>query len=64
MVILLELDEAIRCGDVGRIEQTLQVINLMFQAGRTKNYGNMLMRVIYGIRHEWSPQWKEAIMSS
>ncbi|KAF9977406.1 hypothetical protein BGZ65_007410 [Modicella reniformis] len=64
MTVYLELDEAISCGDVGRIEEVLVMINVMFQAGGMKNYANELMRVVYGLRHKWSPQWKSAIMSS
>ncbi|KAG0216207.1 hypothetical protein BGX31_000652 [Mortierella sp. GBA43] len=36
--IYLELCAAIKCGDTGRIVKVLQMINIMFQAGGTKNY--------------------------
>jgi hypothetical protein len=62
--IYLELCSAIRVGDVGRVEKATMEMTIMFQAGGTTNYGNELLRLVYGIRRAWSPQWKKAVMSS
>jgi hypothetical protein len=64
MIFYLELCTAIKFGDVGRIMEALQPINVMFQAGYTKNYAIELMRIMYGIRHGWSSEMTDAILSS
>ncbi|KAF9117910.1 hypothetical protein BGW39_001672 [Mortierella sp. 14UC] len=64
MLVYLELTAAIKCGDVGRIEEVLKTITIMFQATSTKNYGNQLLRFAYDIRHTWSDVRKDAIFQS
>ncbi|KAF9941102.1 hypothetical protein BGZ65_005218 [Modicella reniformis] len=64
MVLFIELSNAIKIGDVGRIEESLKWITIMFQAGSTKNYANELLHLHTGLRHGWSDEAREAIMSS
>ncbi|KAF9976059.1 hypothetical protein BGZ75_000347 [Mortierella antarctica] len=64
MMIYMEFCAAIKAGDIGRIQEALKLITLMVQAKETKNYANELLRITYGIRHGWSPLWKQAILSS
>ncbi|ORY95115.1 hypothetical protein BCR41DRAFT_365226 [Lobosporangium transversale] len=64
MVLYLELRAAIKGGDIGRIEEVLYSITIMFQANGRKNYGNELLKLAYGIRCLWSPELKKAIMRS
>ncbi|KAI7826126.1 hypothetical protein BC939DRAFT_447007 [Gamsiella multidivaricata] len=64
MMVYMELGAAIKVGDVGRILEVIKVITVMFQSKETKNYANELMRLAYGIRHAWSPQWTKAVVSS
>ncbi|KAG0261519.1 hypothetical protein BGZ95_004211 [Linnemannia exigua] len=64
MLVYLELAAAIKCGEVGRIEEVLKTITIMFQATSTKNYGNQLLRFAYDIRHTWSDVRKDAIFQS
>ncbi|KAF9100360.1 hypothetical protein BGX27_000439 [Mortierella sp. AM989] len=64
MVVYIEFCAAIKAGDVGRIEEILKRITIMFQAGNHKNYGLELLRFRYNIRHTWSAARKDAIFSS
>jgi hypothetical protein len=64
MVVYLELCASIKSGDIKRIEEVLRIITLMLQAGSTKNYALELLRLMYAFRYVWSPQRKNAIMSS
>ncbi|KAF9180233.1 hypothetical protein BGZ49_005055 [Haplosporangium sp. Z 27] len=60
----LELCAAIKAGDVGRIEQVLSIITVMFQAGGAKNYANELMRLTYAIRCVWTETTKDVMFKS
>ncbi|KAF9117594.1 hypothetical protein BGX30_005318 [Mortierella sp. GBA39] len=51
MVVYIEFCEAIKEGDIGRIEAILKRITIMFQAGKNKNYGFELLRLDFNIRH-------------
>ncbi|KAF9154366.1 hypothetical protein BGX20_004692 [Mortierella sp. AD010] len=62
--VYLELCAAIKAGDIGRIEEVLKLITVMFQAGGTKNYAGELMRLAYAIHHVWSKRTKETMLSS
>jgi len=64
MIVYMDLCAAIKSGDVKRIEEVLKIITIMFQTGKTKNYGIELLRLTYGFRYVWSPQRKSAIISS
>lgn len=64
MMVYLDLCDAIRAGDIGRLEETVLMITVMFQAGGMKNYANELLRLTYGMRYAWSDLQKKAIMSS
>ncbi|KAF9368395.1 hypothetical protein CPB97_004668, partial [Podila verticillata] len=44
MVVYIEFSAAIKGGDVGRIEEILKRITIMFQAGNHKNYALELLR--------------------
>lgn len=64
MLVYIELGDAIKQGDVGRIEAALAPITIMFQAGGTKNYANQLLRLAFDIRHTWTELRTDAIFSS
>ncbi|KAG0275081.1 hypothetical protein BGZ96_003956 [Linnemannia gamsii] len=64
MVVYIEFCTAIKTGDVGRIEEILKRITIMFHSGSNKNYGHELLRLNYNIRHKWSKSRKDAIFSS
>ncbi|KAG0306698.1 hypothetical protein BGZ99_001705 [Dissophora globulifera] len=64
MAVYIEFCAAIKAGDVGRIEEILKRITIMFQAGNHRNYGLELLRFRYNIRHVWSAARKDAIFSS
>ncbi|KAF9275132.1 hypothetical protein BGZ74_004103 [Mortierella antarctica] len=64
MAVYIEFCAAIKAGDVGRIEQVLKRITIMFQAGKHINYGLELLRLSYNIRYKWGTNRKNAIFSS
>lgn len=64
MVVYIEFCAAIKAGDVGRIEEILKRITIMFQAGNHRNYGFELLRFKYNIQHVWGTVRKDAIFSS
>ncbi|KAG0260904.1 hypothetical protein BGZ95_004331 [Linnemannia exigua] len=64
MLVYIELGDAIKQGDVGRIEAVLVPITITFQAGGTKNYANQLLRLAFDIRHTWTELQTDAIFSS
>ncbi|KAG0247890.1 hypothetical protein BG011_000766 [Mortierella polycephala] len=64
MTIYIELCAGIKAGDIGRIEESLKWITVMFQAGSTKNYANELLHIHCGLRYVWTPEMKRAIMAS
>jgi hypothetical protein len=64
ILIYIELGNAIKQGNVGRIEAVLLPITVMFQAGGTKNYANQLLRLAFDIRHTWTELRLDAIFSS
>ncbi|KAF9137473.1 hypothetical protein BGX30_010186 [Mortierella sp. GBA39] len=64
ILVYIELGDAIKQGDVGRIEAVLVPITVMFQAGGTKNYPNQLLRLAFDIRHSWTKLRTDAIFSS
>ncbi|KAG0196083.1 hypothetical protein BGX28_000146 [Mortierella sp. GBA30] len=64
MMVYMEMDAAIKVGDIGRVLEALKMVLIMFQSKETKNYANELLRLAYGIHHAWSPQWTKAVTSS
>ncbi|KAG0011207.1 hypothetical protein BGZ81_002342 [Podila clonocystis] len=64
MLVYIELGDAIKQGDVGRIEAVLGPITIMFQAGGTKNYAIQLLRLAFDIRHTWTERRTDAVFSS
>ncbi|KAF9080772.1 hypothetical protein BGX23_001720 [Mortierella sp. AD031] len=64
MVVYIEFCTAIKLGDIGRIEQILKRITIMFQSGNNKNYGHELLRLNYNILHKWTEFRKFAVLSS
>ncbi|KAF9098729.1 hypothetical protein BGX29_007465 [Mortierella sp. GBA35] len=64
MVVYIEFCTAIKLGDIGRIEQILKRITIMFQSGNNKNYGHELLRLNYNILHKWTEVRKFAVLSS
>ncbi|ORZ26785.1 hypothetical protein BCR41DRAFT_318866 [Lobosporangium transversale] len=63
-LVYIELGAAIKAGDIGRIQDVLGTITVMFQAGGMKNYAGELLRLTYGIHYGWSAQRRKAILSS
>ncbi|KAF9935328.1 hypothetical protein BGZ65_003413 [Modicella reniformis] len=64
MILYLELSAAIKVGDIGRIEEVLKRITIMFQAASRKNYANELLRIHSDLHFACTPELKEAIMSA
>ncbi|KAF9275432.1 hypothetical protein BGZ74_004019 [Mortierella antarctica] len=64
MLFYLELSSAIKAGDIGRILEVLKYLTILFQAGKTKNYGAELLRLYCGLRHSWTEKTKQAIFAS
>ncbi|KAF9343521.1 hypothetical protein BGX26_005608 [Mortierella sp. AD094] len=62
--LYLELSDAIKAGDIGRIEEVLVWLTIMFQAMDNKNYANELLRLHCDIRYSWTPEVKITMMSS
>ncbi|KAF9176162.1 hypothetical protein BGZ51_001513, partial [Haplosporangium sp. Z 767] len=51
-------------GDVGRIEEVIKWLTILFQAGSTKNYAIELLHLHTGLMYSWSPKTREAVLSS
>jgi hypothetical protein len=64
MAVYIEFCTAIKLGDIGRVEQILKRLTIMFQSGKNKNYGHALLRLNFNIQHKWSEVRKFAIFSS
>ncbi|KAG0012513.1 hypothetical protein BGZ82_002575, partial [Podila clonocystis] len=64
MLLYVELSSAIKMGDIGRIEEVLRWLTVMFQAGTTKNYAYELLHLHCGLHYSWPSQMKRAVMSS
>ncbi|GJJ69732.1 hypothetical protein EMPS_02080 [Entomortierella parvispora] len=61
LLYYFELRAAIRAGDVGRIEESLRWITIMFQNGINNNYALELLRVHCAIRYTLTPRNEEKI---
>ncbi|KAF9128790.1 hypothetical protein BG015_004287, partial [Linnemannia schmuckeri] len=64
IAVYIELGEAIKAGDIGRISHLLPIITLMMHGGGNTNYPLELIRLLYGIRHLWTEEWATKILSS
>ncbi|KAF9147777.1 hypothetical protein BGX20_006542, partial [Mortierella sp. AD010] len=64
MMLYIELSDAIKAGDIGRIDETLKPLTVIFQAGQTKNYALELLHLHCLLNHASDNKRKEAIMSS
>ncbi|KAF9117405.1 hypothetical protein BGW39_002215 [Mortierella sp. 14UC] len=64
MAVYIEFCDAIKEGDVGRLEEILKRITIMIQAGNHHNYAPELLRLRYNIQHKWSETRKYAVFSS
>jgi hypothetical protein len=51
-------------GDLGRIRCVLPTITLMMHGGGNSNYALELLRLLYGMRHLWTPEWEKKVLSS
>ncbi|KAF9369729.1 hypothetical protein CPB97_003345, partial [Podila verticillata] len=64
MIVFIEFSDAIKAGDRGRIRCVLPTIALMMHGGGNSNYALELLRLLYGIRHAWTPEWEKRVLSS
>jgi hypothetical protein len=64
MLLYIELGSAIKAGDIGRIQEIIRWLTLVFQAGGHKNYANELLRLHCGLFYSWKGDKKEVILSS
>ncbi|KAF9117427.1 hypothetical protein BGW39_002190, partial [Mortierella sp. 14UC] len=64
VAVHIELSEAIKAGDIGRIKHVLPIITLMMHGGGNTNYALELLRLLYGIRHLWTDEWVTRVLSS
>ncbi|KAG0290372.1 hypothetical protein BGZ98_003492 [Dissophora globulifera] len=56
MIIYLELRAAIKIGDIGRIEESLKWITIMFQSGSKSNYAKELLHIHCALRYVWKQE--------
>ena len=63
-LLYIDLSDAIRSGDIGRIEESLKWVTICVQSSSTRNYANELLHLHCGIRHAWTVKAKRAFMSS
>ncbi|KAG0352647.1 hypothetical protein BGZ54_002649 [Gamsiella multidivaricata] len=64
VAVHIELTEAIKAGDIGRISHLLPIITLMMHGGGNTNYALELLRLLYGFRHLWTDEWATRVLSS
>ncbi|KAF9344028.1 hypothetical protein BGX26_004899 [Mortierella sp. AD094] len=64
MVLYLELSTAIKAGDIGRIEEALKWLTVIFQAGHTKNYAYELLHLHCTLHYASDQARKNAILAS
>ncbi|KAG0260428.1 hypothetical protein BG011_001899 [Mortierella polycephala] len=63
LMLYMELSSAIKAGDVGRIEEVIKWLTILFQAGSTKNYAIELLHLHTGLMYSWSDKTREAVLS-
>jgi hypothetical protein len=64
MTVFIEFSDAITAGDRGRIRCILPTIALMMHGGGNSNYALELLRLLYGMRYAWTPEWEKRVLSS
>ncbi|KAF9374918.1 hypothetical protein BGX21_003995, partial [Mortierella sp. AD011] len=64
VAVHIELSDAIKSGDIGRISHVLPMVTLMMHGGGNTNYALELLRLLYGIRHLWTDEWATRVLSS
>ncbi|KAG0287355.1 hypothetical protein BGZ98_004672 [Dissophora globulifera] len=65
MIKYLELCDAIKTGDVGRVEESLKWVTIMLQSGSNNNYGSELLHIHCALRYVWlDDEMKTRIMST
>lgn len=64
LTIYMELSAAIKAGYIGRIEEVLKSITILFQSGSNKNYGIQLLRLAHDVHNTWGLRRKKAIFTS
>lgn len=64
LFIYFELGAAIKIGDVGRVEESLKWITIMFQNGQNNNYAFELLHIHCAIRHVWTREMKDRIAAT
>ena len=53
-----ELDEAMRVGDVGRMEDILPCLLFWFIGGDNYKYAGETLELLQGLHHEWTDEVK------
>ncbi|KAH7925761.1 hypothetical protein BV22DRAFT_1160019 [Leucogyrophana mollusca] len=57
----LDLDESIRCGDVGVMEETLLHLAFCFAGGQNSKYTIEVLELLQSLHHEWPPEIKDFV---
>ncbi|KAI9442061.1 hypothetical protein BJY52DRAFT_1093669, partial [Lactarius psammicola] len=57
LLYLAELVRAISDGDIGRIEDMLPVLAMMFQGAGGNNYCTEILHFILNLKHVWTPEF-------
>ncbi|KAI0092039.1 hypothetical protein BDY19DRAFT_990787 [Irpex rosettiformis] len=52
----LELDDAMKTGDVGRMEDLLPRLLFRFNGGGSSNYAIEILELLQGLQREWTPE--------
>ncbi|KAG2003762.1 hypothetical protein CC2G_004341 [Coprinopsis cinerea AmutBmut pab1-1] len=59
LLLLREFDKAVKDGDVGRMEDTLTDLALLFRGAGSVNYANELLHFIHNVKAVWSPEFAD-----
>jgi hypothetical protein len=54
----LNLDDAIKTGDIGRMEDLLPLLLFQFSGGSNSHYTIELLELMQGLYREWTPELK------
>lgn len=57
----IELREAIKNGDVGRMEDLLHLLLFRFSGGGNPKYTILVLEVLQGLEREWTPDVKYTV---
>ncbi|KAI0699730.1 hypothetical protein BC835DRAFT_1304423 [Cytidiella melzeri] len=58
----IELDDSMKTGDVGRMEDLLPRLLFRFNGGSSSNYAIELLELLQGLQHEWPPELRSFIL--